>query len=265
MDRMTTFRLFAFAMMSAGAANAEIIVRNSPSASGNDTTRATWLADVGISLDQVKNIVDFEAGFVINQNVSGVAGLFPDGLVITDTSPAHEAIVRTTGFGGSNPVGTMSLAHNEQPFLELEFPMPGVDYLSLQDIDHTGTAFIVHFADGTQHLFSVEGTSTGGNSAEFVGIWRNDRPGIVRIQMDADGDGHWGIDSIMYGTIGPACDPDVNCDGAINGFDIEATEQAVNGDFSNFCQPTADLNNDGAENGFDIETEEQRVNGAPCF
>ncbi|CAG0951882.1 hypothetical protein PHYC_00242 [Phycisphaerales bacterium] len=62
----------------------------------------------------------------------------------------------------------------------------------------------------------------------------------------------------------PPCDPDVNCDGAINGFDIEATEQAVNGDFSNFCQPTADLNNDGAENGFDIETEEQRVNGAPC-
>ncbi|CAG0953963.1 hypothetical protein PHYC_00355 [Phycisphaerales bacterium] len=62
----------------------------------------------------------------------------------------------------------------------------------------------------------------------------------------------------------PPCDPDVNCDGTINGFDIEATEQAVNGDYSNFCQPTADLNNDGAENGFDIETEEQRVNGAPC-
>ncbi|CAG0983491.1 Serine protease AprX [Phycisphaerales bacterium] len=60
------------------------------------------------------------------------------------------------------------------------------------------------------------------------------------------------------------CDPDVNCDGAVNGFDIEATEQAVNGDFTNFCQSSADLNNDGAENGFDIEIEEQRVNGAPC-
>ncbi|CAG1010700.1 hypothetical protein PHYC_03906 [Phycisphaerales bacterium] len=62
----------------------------------------------------------------------------------------------------------------------------------------------------------------------------------------------------------PTCDPDVNCDGTVNGFDIEATEQAVNGDFSNFCLPSADLNGDGAENGFDIETEEQRVNGAPC-
>ncbi|CAG0959291.1 hypothetical protein PHYC_00633 [Phycisphaerales bacterium] len=60
------------------------------------------------------------------------------------------------------------------------------------------------------------------------------------------------------------CDPDVNCDGSLDGFDIEATEQALNGDYSNFCQGSADLNGDGAENGFDIETEEQRVNGAPC-
>lgn len=63
---------------------------------------------------------------------------------------------------------------------------------------------------------------------------------------------------------GPTCDPDVNCDGAVNGFDIQATEEAVNGDFSNFCQASADLNHDGAENGFDVETEEQMVNGAPC-
>ncbi|CAG0952219.1 hypothetical protein PHYC_00260 [Phycisphaerales bacterium] len=85
------------------------------------------------------------------------------------------------------------------------------------------------------------------------------------------------IDFVVYGgfsygntqlaltiTESAPCDPDVNCDGSINGFDIEATEQAINGDLSNFCQASADLNNDGAENGFDIETEEQRVNGAPC-
>lgn len=60
------------------------------------------------------------------------------------------------------------------------------------------------------------------------------------------------------------CDPDVNCDGAINGFDIEAMEQAVNGDMSNFCQADPDYNHDGAVNGFDIEAVEQGVNGAPC-
>jgi hypothetical protein len=81
---------------------------------------------------------------------------------------------------------------------------------------------------------------------------------------DVDGDNDVDQDDInvIAGTL--PCDPDVNCDGSINGFDIEATEQAVNGDFSNFCQASADLNGDGAENGFDIETEEQRVNGAPC-
>ncbi|CAG0997170.1 hypothetical protein PHYC_02638 [Phycisphaerales bacterium] len=73
-----------------------------------------------------------------------------------------------------------------------------------------------------------------------------------------------GVNAVTSITPRIGADADVNCDGSVNGFDIEATEQAVNGDYSNFCQPSADLNNDGAENGFDIETEEQRVNGAPC-
>ncbi|CAG0998237.1 Carboxypeptidase T [Phycisphaerales bacterium] len=74
-----------------------------------------------------------------------------------------------------------------------------------------------------------------------------------------------GVDDVLVRVFGcTPCDPDVNCDGSVNGFDIEATEQAVNGDYSNFCQVSADLNGDGAENGFDIETEEQRVNGGPC-
>ncbi|CAG1006875.1 hypothetical protein PHYC_03368 [Phycisphaerales bacterium] len=69
---------------------------------------------------------------------------------------------------------------------------------------------------------------------------------------------------ILSTNCGQTCDPDVNCDGSINGFDVEATEQAVNGDFSNFCQPDADYNRDGSINGFDIEAVEQAVNGAPC-
>ncbi|CAG0980875.1 hypothetical protein PHYC_01758 [Phycisphaerales bacterium] len=60
------------------------------------------------------------------------------------------------------------------------------------------------------------------------------------------------------------CDPDVNCDGAENGFDIAAMEQAVNGDMSDFCQADPDFNHDGAINGFDVEAVEQGVNGAAC-
>ncbi|CAG0985159.1 hypothetical protein PHYC_01981 [Phycisphaerales bacterium] len=69
---------------------------------------------------------------------------------------------------------------------------------------------------------------------------------------------------LLFGTAGASCDPDVNCDGGVNGFDIEVMEQAVNGDFSNFCQADPDFNHDGAVNGFDIEAVEQSVNGAPC-
>ncbi|CAG0981459.1 hypothetical protein PHYC_01789 [Phycisphaerales bacterium] len=103
-------------------------------------------------------------------------------------------------------------------------------------------------------------TSAPNNGAAAVTL-PNAWAGEARIRVRANGNIYLAFSpafSIQY------CDPDVNCDGSINGFDIEATEQAVNGDFSNFCQASADLNGDGAENGFDIESEEQRVNGAPC-
>ncbi|CAG1007482.1 hypothetical protein PHYC_03438 [Phycisphaerales bacterium] len=62
-------------------------------------------------------------------------------------------------------------------------------------------------------------------------------------------------------TGGNPCDfADANCDGALNGFDVEAMEQAVNGDFSNYCLPTDDPNQDGASNGFDIEFIEGLIN-----
>ncbi|CAG0976790.1 hypothetical protein PHYC_01546 [Phycisphaerales bacterium] len=78
----------------------------------------------------------------------------------------------------------------------------------------------------------------------------------------------WGpiflADNMIVTMAPPSCDPDVNCDGAVNGFDVEAMEQAVNGDVSNFCQADGDFNKDGALNGFDVEAVEQAVNGAPC-
>jgi hypothetical protein len=62
----------------------------------------------------------------------------------------------------------------------------------------------------------------------------------------------------------PICDADVNCDGSSDGFDVEAMEQAVGGDISNFCQADPDFNGDGSVDGFDVETVEQVVGGAPC-
>lgn len=36
-------------------------------------------------------------------------------------------------------------------------------------------------------------------AAEFFGIFRNDMPAIVRVQLDASGDGLWAVDNLEYG------------------------------------------------------------------
>jgi hypothetical protein len=73
-----------------------------------------------------------------------------------------------------------------------------------------------------------------------------------------------GADIYTGGTPAVACDPDVNCDGSADGFDVEVMEQAVGGDLSNFCQVDPDFNRDGSVDGFDVETVEQVVGGSPC-
>ena len=147
--------------------------------------------------------MDFEAGFSDLQNVSGIAGLFPGSLVITDTSSANQAIIRTGAgvINGSNPVGIFSLTHNELAFLELDFSASPIDYLGFLDIDQAGTTGVALLTDGSSVPFGFETTGVGGDSAEFYGIFRNDQPRIALVKLDASGDGRWGIDNIEYGTI----------------------------------------------------------------
>jgi hypothetical protein len=104
-------------------------------------------------------------------------------------------------FGNANPIGSYALAHNESAYLELDFSANPVDYVSFRDIDHTGTAVIVHFVGDTIVNTSFETTYGGGDNAEFFGIFRNDMPRITRVQLNATGDGKWGIDDIKYGVI----------------------------------------------------------------
>jgi hypothetical protein len=185
--------------VSAGA-QAAVMTFNSPDHAGIATYRATWLAAVGIPAPA--HLVDFESGFSNGQNVSGVTGLFPAGLVITDTD-AGLAVVRS-GAGSiqnSNPVGTYSLTQNEQPYLELDFSASPIDYLAFLDIDHTGTTAVVTFDDGSTVNLSIETTLGRDDSAEFYGIFRNDRPLIQRVQLDASGSQPWGVDNIEYGVV----------------------------------------------------------------
>lgn len=163
-------------------------------------TRDAWLAAIGISTPQ--HLVDFESGFADGQNISGVANLFPGGLVITDTDAGAANIEGTAGgIGGSNPVNNFAVEQNERPFLELDFSASPVDYVGFRDIDHTGTLAVVLYVGGATEQFFLDGTNVGGNSAEFFALYRNDMPQIVRVQLDSSGDNIWAIDNIEYGAV----------------------------------------------------------------
>lgn len=60
------------------------------------------------------------------------------------------------------------------------------------------------------------------------------------------------------------CFADVNCDFALDGFDVEVQEKAVGGDITDYCQSDPDFNRDFALDGFDVEAVELVVGGGPC-
>ncbi len=101
------------------------------------------------------------------------------------------------------------------------------------------------------------GTSAGGSFTLSGTIGQPDA-GVMSGGSFTLSGGFW----VGGGSVPPnPCDfADANCDGALNGFDVEAMEQAVNGDFSNYCLSTDDPNQDGASNGFDIEFIEGLIN-----
>lgn len=190
------------------AAQADVLLFNSTTPSDNVMIREQWLAVAGI--DRPTHLVDFETGFADGQNISGVGGLFAGGLVIRDTSGAAETTIRSGDrvIGSSNPVGAFSLTHNDEPFLELDFSASPVDYVGFQDIDQNGTTGIVLFVGGATEPIEFETTATGGDSAEFVGIFRNDMPRIAKVLLDGSGDGRWAVDTLEYGTTDAPADRD---------------------------------------------------------
>lgn len=173
---------------------------NSSAPANNATTRTNWLAAIGIVTGDY--FEDFE-GIPLDTDLHGVTGLLPGGLVIYDTSSAHHAYVRgsSTYFGGSNPIGTRGVAHNEQPYLELNLSAQPMDYVGGYDLDHTGGSMRVTYTDNVVETFTLDATGSGTNVWEFWGIYRNDMPQILKIQFDVGGDGEWGIDNLEFGPV----------------------------------------------------------------
>ncbi|MEQ8661891.1 MAG: VPLPA-CTERM sorting domain-containing protein [Gammaproteobacteria bacterium] len=191
--------LSAASLLTLPAASSAAVVTFNSAGTDITVTRDDWLAAAGIVAPQY--VVDFESGFVDGQNISGIGGLFAGGLVIRDTSVANSVTVEADagGLGGSNPVGGFAIEHNETPYLVLDFSAAPVDYVAFRDIDHAGTQIRISFVGGGSTLTAIETTGAGGDSAEFVGVFRNDLPRITHLELDASGDGTWGIDDIEYG------------------------------------------------------------------
>ncbi len=208
MHRYSSIALAVTALVTAaGPAAADMIFFNATSAGNSESFRQQWLDAIGIAAPQ--HLVDFESGFAGGENIHAMSDLFPLDLVIRDTA-ASEAIVFGGSIGGSNPVGSLAVTQNEDPYLELDFSAAPVDYVAFRDIDQSGTNILVTYVGGGTGNFSIETTSFGGDSAEFVGFYRNDMPRIQRIQLDASGDGLWGVDNIEYGVLDVECPADLD-------------------------------------------------------
>ena len=94
-------------------------------------------------------------------------------------------------------MGLFAASQNEWPYLEMSFVIP-VDYVAFRDIDHTGWTGRVTFVGGGTATISYSNITY---EAEFFGIYRNDLPQVTKVEIDASGDGIWGIDNIEYGPI----------------------------------------------------------------
>lgn len=182
----------------AGVSSAAALFFNSAAFAGNAAERAAWLTAIGIPNGQ--QFVDFES-YAVDTNLNGIdlgggaSLVHPTGNALVKSSP--------TFFGSSNPIGTKALALAESSgTITLFFATP-VDYIGGYDIDQPGGTLKATFADNTTAQINLESTGSSGDTAEFWGIWRNDKPSITKVEFIATngGDGEWGLDNLEYGAV----------------------------------------------------------------
>lgn len=200
MIRQSAKRAMAIAAIAAAASlsSAAMLTFNSTAPANNAATRQSWLDAIGVSAGDY--FADFE-NIPLDTNIHGVTGLLPGGLTMYDTATAHSLFVRGSSsyFGNSNPIGTRAVAHSGSPWLELDFSANPMDYVGGYDIDNLGSTVRVTFVDDTFASFNLESTNPSGDSAEFWGVFRNDKPKIKKVAFDPTNE--WGIDNIEYGPV----------------------------------------------------------------
>lgn len=199
MSHYKSLFVLVIAAVSAASSQAAVVSFTSPDFASNGATRTSWLNAIGISAGE--HFVDYEATPL--GTINGNSSVMP---ILTLTSSDGIAFVTAApgDMGGSNPIGLRAVALREAGIQTLVFSTP-IDYFALHCMDTSALQLTLTFTNSTTEVVNspASGGSTG-NTAIFVGVWRNDRPQITQIVLNASGgDGEWGIDNLEYGSVVP--------------------------------------------------------------
>jgi hypothetical protein len=206
---------FVSLFFTSSSIRASMMYFNSISSSNNTSTMADWYA--AIEIMQPQYLADFEnitAGTNINSNKT----LFTEMYITADVAGISSSVYirdKSSDFGNSAPgpsPSTKALAVSSLQEINIYFAdnasdtTTPVDYVSFYDIDARDLIITVNYIDGTKEQIHV-GAGSGGlgdssTTAEFFGIYCNDKPRIYSINLSSyldDLDMKWGIDEIRYG------------------------------------------------------------------
>lgn len=184
--------------MIAGSSFAGALTFDSTSFANNGATRTSWLIASGVAAP------DFQANFegMALGNIHAQTGLFP-GMVITSSTGIANVTNSSGAMGGSNPIDLQALAATESADITMTFAS-GQDYFGFYRIDLNVSTVFVTYTDTTTESFATSGTGSSGNTAQFWGIYRNDKPQIASVRFAAvGGDSEYGMDNIEYGNAVP--------------------------------------------------------------
>ena len=187
--KLTTIAIATAVCASAGATQ----FFNADSPANNVATRANFLTAAGVVSGE--HFEDFES-YAIDTNMQDA--VLAGDLKLHNSGTGSLLIKGAGAFGSSNPIGNRGLWHNESTWLELVFQTPAL-YIGLYDIDQAGATVKLTYTDGSTQNFSLDTTGGSGNTAEFFGFVAEGGLNITKVQMDASGDGGWGIDNLEYG------------------------------------------------------------------
>lgn len=187
--------IILISLIAASPLQAAVVSFNSTSSTNNIALRNSWLAAIGESPDF---LLDFESGYSVNDDIStgAPAALIPGGL-----SFDQGIIVMGAGsIDGSNPIDSFAPILNNTVTLSFS---SDTNYFGFHDIDYGAGNIELTLEDGSKVNLSRDTTSGSGDSAEFFGIYSNNKLIASAVFSRTVNEADWGLDNLEYGLAVP--------------------------------------------------------------